>query len=200
MASSFYKWCADDRDFLMDNAGRHYGRLWGRPSQAVRHCCLYIGFRPMLSRRLNAQQATIDFEAGIIRLNPVLHLDSGAFLAGAGARPGDRLAEVLARQLGHVRLHERELSRGLRTPEQEREAEAYARIFLLPQKTFRPAAEGVIRSSARAREVAKEWGVSPKVVRLRAREVVEVPRVEIEGQVELHEMLLPSQHKKEGMG
>lgn len=162
MADSFHAWCAADRDALLEKASHYYQAHYARPSQGVRHCCALQGFR-VACADIDVgpdEFGDIDWETGWIYL--------------PADRP-DHQAEALAHALGHIRLHELELRAGRCTAQQLEEARIYAHIFLVPRQRFLRTAAEALQDPALAGRASRDWGVSPNLILLRAREVAMLP-------------------------
>lgn len=182
MDSDFHGWCAADRDRLLAAASHHYECHFLRPSHGVRHCCAYLGFEVALAKMGRTQLGAIDYERSLIYLRPA---------------ETQRLGEILAVQLGHIRLHELDQRAGVYTNRQQEEARTYASIFLLPRQRFRPVAAQAVQNLHAA---SVDWGVSPKLIRLRARQVL--PPIEFDDRaVELVDLLrVGMNQRKEAQG
>lgn len=88
--------------------------------------------------------------------HPVLVINS--------ANPTDRIRWTLAHEIGHLALHRNDA-----TDEMEREADAFAAEFLLPELLIRPELHNL--TLGKALDLKREWGVSVAALVQRAHQL-----------------------------
>lgn len=162
--TEFLRWCAADRDLLLRTRR-------GYPALSLVAVLDQLGWSVVSVEDDSGQRGEVDFEQRCVFLNRGIR------------RPCPRRSnETLAHELGHIRMHESRLALATSTEEMERQADAYARIFLVPRRQVLAdklmpriqAAEGRERANLIYR-MATRWDVTPGLMTVRLREVGVLP-------------------------
>ncbi|GMU51046.1 MAG: hypothetical protein AMXMBFR33_01920 [Candidatus Xenobia bacterium] len=166
----FSRW-ADIRDELLERVARQHCVNPFPPARVLGLVVELLGYQLVTDPELGeGLRAVVDVVARTIRQNPRWSPDPRRCTPA-------RLRQAVAHEIGHVVLHTHELLAGVRSERQEIEAEAFARVFLVPRQLVLRSRRlrAIEQSTGRQRSnqvagLADELWVTPELVWVRLRE------------------------------
>lgn len=172
----FHARCAADRDQLLELV-RKGGFRPRVPAAALLAVIRLLGWRLICTALEDGLHACLDIPRREV-LTSWRHADPKKACQ-------ERANVAIGHELGHIRLHLPELELGVRTDQQEDEADVYARVFLLPERDVlrgkhllqleRQQGRGMWNTVA---AMARWWEVTPGMMTIRLRELGYQERLE----------------------